>query len=121
LKSEESAPDREVGRVGRRSRKWFSYDLPVEPAKPMALVVTLNPQERAKRTFEVLVDGQRVGEGSIERYPPGSPTARFYDVDYKIPAELVKDKQKVTVRLQSTSGNETATVFGIRIVRADEK
>jgi len=121
LKSEASAPDREVGRVGRRSRKWFSYDLPVEPAKPMALVVTLNPQERAKRTFEVLVEGQRVGEGSIERYPPGSPTAQFYDVDYKIPAELVKDKQKVTVRFQSTNGNETATVFGIRIVRADEK
>jgi DUF1680 family protein len=121
LKSEESAPDREVGRVGRRSKKWFSYDLPVDPAKPMALVVTLNPQERAKRTFEVLVDGQRVGEGMIERYPPGSPTARFYDVEYRIPAELVKDKQKVTVRFQSTGGNETATVFGIRIVRADER
>jgi len=58
---------------------------------------------------------------SIERYPPGSPTGKFYDVDYKIPAELVKDKQKVTVRFQSTGGNETATVFGIRIVRADER
>ena len=38
------------------------------------------------------------------------------DVDYKIPAELVKDKQKVTVRFQSTGGNETATVHGIRII-----
>jgi len=121
LKSEESALDREVGRVGRRSRKWFSYELPVDPAKSMALVVTLNPQERALRTFEVLVDGQRVGVGLIERYPPGSPTARFYDVDYKIPAELVKDKQKVTVRFQATGANETATVFGVRIVRVDEK
>ncbi|MEN3330305.1 MAG: uncharacterized protein V7638_5112 [Acidobacteriota bacterium] len=80
------------------------------------LVATFNTQERAKRTFEILVDGQRIGEGTIERYPPGSPTAHFYDVDYKIPAELVKDKQRVTVRFQSTDGNETATVYGIRII-----
>ena len=77
----------------------------------MALVVTFSTEERAKRSFEILLDGQRIGEGTIERYPPGSPPGRFYDVDYKIPAELVKDKQKVTVRFQSTGGNETATVF----------
>ena len=64
---------------------------------------------------------QRIGEGAIERYPPGSPTARFYDVDYKIPAEVVKEKQKVTVRFQATGGNETPAVFGIRIVRAEDR
>ena len=47
----------------------------------------------------------------------GQSDRLFYDVDYKIPAELVKDKQKVTVRFQATGGNETATVFGLRIVR----
>ena len=121
LKSEESAPDREVGRTGRRARKWFSYELPVDSTKPTALVLTLNPQERAKRTFEILVDGQRIGEGTIQRYAPGSPTARFYDVEYKLPPELVQGKQKVTVRFQATNGNETATVFGVRMVRAGEE
>jgi DUF1680 family protein len=121
LQGEDSAVDRESGRAGRRSKKWFSYDLPVDAAKPLALVVTLSPQERAKRSFEILVEGQRIGEGSVERYPPGSPTARFYDVDYKIPAELVKDKPRVTVRFQATGGNETATVFAVRIVRAEER
>jgi uncharacterized protein len=119
--SEESGPERALGRVGRRSRKWFSYELPVDAGKPMALVVTLNPEERAKRTFEILVEGQRVGEGVIERFPPGSPTGKFYDVDYMIPAELTKDKQRVKVRFQSTGGNETATVYGIRMVRAEER
>jgi hypothetical protein len=118
---EETAPDRVLGRAGRRSRKWFSFDLPVETAKPMMLVLTYNPEERAKRTFEILVDGQRIGEGMIERYPPGSATGQFYDRDYKIPAELVKDKKKVTVRFQASGGNETATIFGVRMVRANER
>ncbi len=121
LKSEESNVDRIMGRAGRRSKKWFSFELPVEPAKPLALVITLNPEERAKRSFDVMVNGQKIGEGAIDRFPPGSPTGRFYDVDYKIPAELVKDKQKVTVRFQATGGNETATVFAIRLVRAEER
>jgi uncharacterized protein len=121
VKSEESSPDRILGRVGRRAKKWFSYELPVETGKALGLVVTLNPEERAKRSFEIFVDGQRIGEGAVERFQPGSPTGRFYDVDYLIPAAVVKDKQKVTVRVQSTGGNETATVYGIRIVRADER
>lgn len=121
LQGEETAPDRAMGRMGRRSKKWFSFDLPVDSSRPIALVVTYGTEERAKRSFEVFVDGRRVGQGTIERYPPGSPSGRFYDVDYLLPAELVKDKQKLTVKLQATGGNETATVYGIRIIRADER
>jgi len=118
---EETAPDRAMGRMGRRAKKWFSFDLPVDATRPMALVVTYGTEERAKRSFEVFVDGQRVGEGTVERYPPGGPSGRVYDIDYKLPAELVKDKKKLTVKFQSSGGNETATVYGIRIIRADEK
>ncbi|HEX6728634.1 MAG TPA: beta-L-arabinofuranosidase domain-containing protein, partial [Pyrinomonadaceae bacterium] len=118
---EETAPDRAMGRMGRRGRKWFSFDLPVNPGRAMALVVTFGTEERAKRSFEILVEGQRVGEGTIERYPPGSPSGRFYDVVYKIPVDLVKEKKKLTIRFQATGDNETATVYGIRIIRADEK
>ena len=116
---EETAPDRAMGRQGRRGRKWFSFDLPVDSTKPIALVVTYNSEERGNRTFEILVDGERVGEGTIERSPPGSASGHFFDVDYKIPADLVKDKKKLTVRFQATGNNETATVFGVRTIRAD--
>jgi hypothetical protein len=40
-------------------------------------------------------------------------------VEYKLPAELIRDKKKVTVKFQATGGNETATVFGVRTVRGD--
>jgi len=116
---EETAPDRAMGRTGRRSKKWFSFDLPVDATRPIALVVTYNSEERGKRTFEILVDGKRVGEGTIERSPPGSASGHFFDVDYKIPADLVKDKKKLTVRFQAAGNNETATVFAVRTIRAD--
>ena len=110
--------DREFPRVGVRSKKWFSFDLPVESAAPASLVVTYHSEERAKRSFEVLVDGARVGDGTIPRSPPGSASGNFYDINYKIPADLAKDKKKLTVRFQSANGDETATIFGIRLIRA---
>jgi uncharacterized protein len=117
---EETGTDRGPGRTGRRSKRWFSYELPVEPSKPIAVVVTYSSDERAKRSGELLVDGHRLGEQTIERNPPGSPVGRFFDVEYKLPSELIKDKKKVTVKFQATGGQETPTVFGVRTIRVDE-
>jgi DUF1680 family protein len=117
---EETTPVRTAGRAGRSAKKWFSFDLPVDPAHPLKLIATYHGEERANRSFEILVDGVRIGEQKIERHRPGSPTKTFFDVEYPIPAELVKGKQKVTVRFQATGGNETAGVFGVRLVRTDQ-
>lgn len=112
----DAAVTRVNGRAGRRANSWFSLDLPVEPASPMALVVTYfsDEQRRGAATFEILVDGQRVAEQTVERSMP----ARFYDVEYAIPAQLVRGKQRVTVRFQATNGNAIAAVFGVRTIRA---
>ncbi len=119
-RGEDSTPVRVGGRPGRSARKWFSFDLPVGADQPLKLIVTYHGEERATRTFEILVDDARVGEQRIERHRPGSPTKSFFDVEYAIPAELARGKQKVTVRFQATGGNETAGVFGVRMVRADQ-
>src|SRR5581483_2266524 len=117
---EETSPVRIAGRPGRSARKWFSFDLPVDPAHPVKLIATYHDEERATRTFDVLVDGTRVGEQRVERHRPGSPSKGFFDVEYTIPADLARGKQKVTVRFQATGGNEAAGVFGVRMVRADK-
>ncbi len=111
---EDSRPVRVMGRAGRRGKKWFSFDLPVEPAHPMALMVTYNHDEWRKRTFEIQIDGQLLKKQTIPRRGP----LRFFDVEYPVPAELVKGKKKVTVRFQAIGGNEIAAVFGIRMIRA---
>jgi DUF1680 family protein len=115
---EESQPVRAQDRAGRRAATWFSFDLPVDETHPMTLVVTYRNDEQVSRQFEVQVDGKKVGEQTINRADPQERTA-FFDVEYAIPAELVKGKQKVTIRFQARKGSEVGRVFGIRMIRAD--
>ena len=110
---EETTIVRADGKPGRRSAKWFSYDLLSNGASPIAVVVTYNSDQRRTRSHEVLVEGQRVGETTV----PQSSVAKFYDVEYPVPPAVATGKQKVTVRFQATNGNEVAPVFGVRIVK----
>lgn len=116
---EETSPARVAGRPGLRSKKWFSFDLPVDPTRLMSLIMTYHSEERQTRTFEILVDGVKVGEQTIERHRPGNSSRGFFDAEYAIPAELTRGKNKVTVRFQSTGGNEIAAVFAVRAIGAD--
>ena len=80
----------------------------------MALVVTYFQDEWRRRTFDILVDGEKIAEQVIER--GGVP--RFFDVSYPMPAGLLNGKTRVTVRFQAAEGSETAKiVFGIRLIR----
>jgi len=101
------------GRPFRRTRNWMSCVMPLEAGKLLALVVTYFQDEWRRRTFDILVDGEKVAEQVVER--GGVP--HFFEVQYAIPAGLVAGRKTVTVRFQATGGNETAAVFGIRLIR----
>ena len=116
---EESSPVQLNGRYGRQANKWFSFDLPVDPEHPTLLVVTYSNDARARRGwFDVLADGAKLGEQTIERRTP-EQDVRFFDVEYPLPADLTKGKQKVTVRFEAKENSAVPGVFGIRTVRAD--
>ena len=118
-KDENSAPVQLEGRYGRQGNGWFSYDLPVNPESAAILVVTYSNDARGRKGgFDVLVDGTKVGEQTIERRTP-EVDVRFFDVQYPLPLDMVKGKQKVTVRFQAKDGEAIPGVFGIRTVRAD--
>ncbi len=118
FQGEGSTAVRVMERAARRGTKWFSFDLPVEQDHPMTLIATYNSGERKECTFDILVDGKKVGEQKIERITP-EQDARFFDVEYKIPAETLAGKAKVTVRFEAVSGTEIAAVCGLRMIRAD--
>jgi uncharacterized protein len=112
-RGEDTATLRADGRPGRRGTKWFSYDVPIDASKPLALVATYNSDNRRPRTFDIVVDGTRIAQQTI----PQSSVSRFADVEYALPSDLVRNKQKVTVRFEATGGNEIAAVFGLRVIR----
>jgi hypothetical protein len=93
--------------------------LPVETTHPVALWVTYGGGGRRKSTFDILIDGSKIGDRAEPARSP-EQEAEFLDVAYTIPAELLAGKSKITVRFEATEGNEIRGVFGIRTVRADQ-
>ncbi len=114
LQGEESTIVRAEGRPGRRSAKWFSYDIPIDPSATVHIVVTYNSDNRRPRSFDILADGQRIGAEAL----PQSSVSKFIDVEYPLPPAMAESKQKVTVRFVATPGSEIAPVFSVRSVRA---
>lgn len=118
-KGEDSSPVQFMGRYGRQGTGWFSFDLPVDPASPTILVVTYSNEVRGRQGgVDILVDGTKVGEQTMDRRTP-EQDIRFFDVNYALPSGLVKGKQKITVRFQAKEGDAIPGVFGIRTVRAN--
>jgi DUF1680 family protein len=115
---ESTTPVRAEERNGRTATKWFSYDLPVNLAHPLTLIVTYSNENRGPSACDVLVDGKKVGDHTGLRRSP-QQEIRFSDVEYPIPADLIANKNKVTVRFEAANGRSTPSVFGIRIVRSD--
>lgn len=116
---EDTAPLLWRSRHGRTGKGWFSFDMPVENSRPIALWVTYGGEAWRKSTFDILIDGKKIGDYvALPRSP--EQDAHFVDANYAIPAELIEGKRKVTVRFQATDGNEIRGVFGVRTVRADE-
>jgi hypothetical protein len=110
---EETSIVRVGGRPGRRAARWFSYDLPIAGTTARALVVTYNRDNRRARSFKVLVDGEQLAEESF----PFDSEPRFFDREYALPPSLVQDKSRVTIRFEATGANETAPIFGVRVIR----
>ena len=94
---------------------WFSWSLKVLPDVPQELWVTYWGSDGANRVFDILVDGQKVATQRLEQNKPG----QFYDEIYRLPAELLTGKARVTVKFQAHPGAWAGGVFGVRVMRAD--
>jgi hypothetical protein len=95
---------------------WFRYELAVAPDAPNVLLCTYWGSDVGHRRFDILVDDRKIAEQTLNRNEPD----KFFDVEYPIPAELTRGKEKVTVKLQSVGGATAGGVFDLRIVRPQE-
>ncbi|HEY3383707.1 MAG TPA: beta-L-arabinofuranosidase domain-containing protein [Vicinamibacterales bacterium] len=103
------------GRFGREATGtgWFSYELKVVPDQPLKLVCLYRGSEGSTRTFDVLVDGEKVASETLPYHP-----TEFLDVEYAVPITLTRGKTRVTVRFQPRPGAATGQVYEIAVVSA---
>ena len=97
---------------GARGGGWFSYDIKVLPEEPMTLLCTYWGSD-LRRTFDILVDEKKIATQTVNGNSPG----KFFDVQYKIPAELTRGKNKVTIKFQSQPRGVAGGCFGCAMLK----
>jgi DUF1680 family protein len=101
------------GRKIRETRGgWFSYEMRVRPDRSMVLAFTYLGSEGRQRTFDVLVDGEKVATKTVEYHP-----TELLDAEIPIPPALTRGKDKVTVRFQAPESS-SPPIFEVRMTAA---
>ena len=100
---------------GLRTREardgWFSYELKAVPDRPVTLVCTYRGSEGRRRSFDVLVDGQKIVTESLEYHP-----TEQLDREYALPEPLTRGKEHVTVTFQALPQSTAGAVIGVRTI-----
>jgi len=112
--SEKSYVDEALGRTGREARaeNYFSFEMKIQPGIVNNLMLTYIGDDKGRK-FDVLVEGTKITTVDW----PGGVAGKFYDLFYPIPTELIKDKTKITVRIEANYNKTAGRIFGCRIVR----
>lgn len=102
------------GRYFREAKHggWFSYELKVPPDQPVSLVCTYWGSDLS-REFDLLVDGEKIASQRINVNFPGD----FFEVEYTIPFELTKGKNKITVKFEPHPGSTAGGVYACWIIK----
>jgi hypothetical protein len=114
LLSEESSSGSHLGRAWRDASKggWFSYELKAPPGRPLILLCTYWGGD-VGRTFDILVDRAKIATQTVNVNYPGD----FFDVEYKIPADLTRNKRRLNIRFQAAPGSMAGGLFGLVLLK----
>lgn len=81
---------------------WISYDLKVEPNKPIDFITRQWGGDGGNRRYDIYCDNVKFSYDEVDYFAPGE----YYYMRHAIPYELTKGKQKVTIKMQSASAND---------------
>ena len=116
LQGENHASGPHLGKGWRHAPSgWFSWDLKVLPDAPMTVCCTYWGSDVPPRTFDVMVDGTVIATQSLNMDKPGE----FFDLEYKVPAELTQGKDKVTVKFVAHPNNTAGGVFEVATLKPE--
>ncbi|RXI96252.1 glycoside hydrolase family 127 protein [Anaerobacillus alkaliphilus] len=108
-----------------RDGGYFSYQMKVEPAEQMYLLVTYFGGDRAividgktyEREFDIFIDGTVIAKQKLESRAPYDAT---FNICYEIPSSLTEGKRNVEVKFASSEGKLAGGVYGVRIVNSNK-
>ncbi len=109
--SERSYVDEALGRMGREARAghFFAFNMTVRPGIKNSLLLTYLGDDK-NRKFDLIIDG--INMATVEWN--GGETGRFYDVEYPLPDDLIRDKTTIAVRIEANFNCTAGRVFGVR-------
>ena len=92
---------------------WFSWDLKVLPDKQQELRVALGGG-RSGSAVEIYVDDTKLATEQLTG-GRGQPGSNFKV--YPLSAELLKNRDKITVKFQAPENSRVGAVFGVRVLK----
>lgn len=93
---------------------YFSFELQTEQKENLSLLITYWGYESGNRDFDILIDDQLV---ATEKLDGKWNQSKFFDIDYNVPNELLKDKDIITVKFVPHKDNRAGRVFRVRLVK----
>jgi hypothetical protein len=102
------------GRKARGAERggWLSCDMKVMKGQPMALVIEYWGGFTGSKTFDILINGQKIATENIS----GKKDGAFLDVQYDIPDELTASNSIVTVKFDPHVGHRAGPFFFARTI-----
>ena len=114
IATEKSYVSDALGRMGREARRdnYFSFEMKTNKVSNCNLLLTYIGDDK-DRKFDILVDGVNIATEDWK----GGTTGKFYDVEYEIPEELLKGKERILVRIEANYTKTAGRVFGVRTIK----
>ncbi|MGE4585917.1 MAG: beta-L-arabinofuranosidase domain-containing protein [Mangrovibacterium sp.] len=92
---------------------WMSFNMKVRGKDTRALVLEYWGGFSGSRTFDILVEGELIATENITNKKPGE----FFHENYALPAELVQNKDRISVKLNPRDGHRAGPVFTARTIK----
>ncbi|MGE0771174.1 MAG: beta-L-arabinofuranosidase domain-containing protein [Cyclobacteriaceae bacterium] len=98
-----------------RENGFFSFEAKVDPNAENILRCTYwGSDGGGKLLFDIVVEGTVIGTQEVRQNFPNT----FFDIEYPIPSDLIKGKDRIHVRFQPRGEKRVARTFGARVLRA---
>jgi hypothetical protein len=91
---------------------WFSFELNVDESAEMALLIHYWGGFTGSKTFDILVNGEKIATENIS----GKKDGEFVDILYGIDSEIFGHNNKILVKFVPHEGHRAGPIFGARTI-----